>query len=501
MSGQIDATFGARPDGQHLTAARAIARPHGWTIVVGSVALGWAVALFLVARDRYAEFRYARYDLGNMVQAVWSTAHGRLLENTHGLTGEQTSRLGNHVDPILAAIAPLWLVFPSPLLLAAIQVAAVASGALPLFWLARKHLASTTAAGLLALTYLAYPWTAWNALDVFHPVALAIPLFIFCVWFLDTDRLLPFAFCGALVLMTGELMGLTVAALGIWYALGRERRRAGFAIAACGAGWTLIALTFVVPAFSNGENLFHGAYDHVGGSPTGLLKTTVTDPGTVLGALTDGRDFLYVALLAAPLGGVFLLAPGLAAVALPQLAVNLLAARQHTTDPHVHYVAGILPFLFVAAAVGLGRLAPRAQTRVAGLVLTIAASSAIAVGPWPGTLLGAANWDSLGTLDTSPAHVRALEKAVALVPDDAALSSTNRVGSQLAARERLYSVPQLGRANWVVADSGDTWVPESFGGTAKPDELAAFVARLERRPGWEKVFEESGVVVFRKVER
>ena len=27
-----------------------------------------------VARDQYLHFRYARYDLGNMVQAVWSTA-------------------------------------------------------------------------------------------------------------------------------------------------------------------------------------------------------------------------------------------------------------------------------------------------------------------------------------------------------------------------------------------------------------------------------------------
>ena len=44
-----------------------------------------------------------RFDLGNMVQAVWSTAHGHPLAD-HDLRGEQVSRLGAHFDPILAAL-------------------------------------------------------------------------------------------------------------------------------------------------------------------------------------------------------------------------------------------------------------------------------------------------------------------------------------------------------------------------------------------------------------
>jgi uncharacterized membrane protein len=36
-----------------------------------------------------------------------------------------------------------------------------------------------------ALAYLAYPWIAWSAVDTFHPVTLAIPLFLLCIWFLE----------------------------------------------------------------------------------------------------------------------------------------------------------------------------------------------------------------------------------------------------------------------------------------------------------------------------
>ena len=150
------------------------------------------------------------------------------------------ARLGGHVDPFLALLAPLWVLWPSPLMLALAQIVAVSLGALPVFWLGRRHLGSESAAGLLALGYLAYPWTATSAAASIHPVTFAIPLYLFCIWFLDTDRLVPFALFALLAMSTGELMGLPIAALGVWYALARGRRLAGTVIAVAGAAWMFI---------------------------------------------------------------------------------------------------------------------------------------------------------------------------------------------------------------------------------------------------------------------
>ena len=72
-----------------------------------------------------------------MAQAVWATAHGHPLEITN-LQGDQASRLGSHVDPILAAFAPLWWIWPSAAMLVAAQAVAIALGALPVFWLAQE---------------------------------------------------------------------------------------------------------------------------------------------------------------------------------------------------------------------------------------------------------------------------------------------------------------------------------------------------------------------------
>jgi len=466
-------------------------------MVVWSVTVAWALTLAVIVRDRHADFRYARFDLGNMVQAVWSTAEGRPLEITHAVTGEQLPRLASHVDPILVLLAPLWLLWPSPVVLAMVQVAAVAVGAIPVFLLARKHAESEVVGAVLALAYLAYPWTPWAAVDAFHPVALAIPLLLFAIWFLDADRLVAFTVCAILTASTAELMGLLIAGLGVWYALARGRSRPGLAIAVSGAAWTLFSVYVVVPAFYDAPSAYYGVFTEVGGSPAGVLKTALTEPLTILREITGPEDFLYLFLVGAPVAGAFLLAPGLAAVALPSLAVNVLAIPSGTTDPHEHYISGILPILFGAVAIGIGRVSPLWRLRTAGVVLAVAFAATVALGPWPRTLLGAAGWDPL---NTDRAYVRVLERAVALVPEDAPVSATNRVGSHLSARRYFYSVPVLGRAEWIVLEADDAWLPDSVGGDRDRRRLRAFLRQVERTPDWMNVFEQDGVYVFRRAD-
>jgi uncharacterized membrane protein len=476
----------------------AAVRDRPWPVVVWGAMAVWSVVLFGIVRDGFMNFRVGRFDLGNMVQAVWSTTEGRPLETTHGATGELMTRLGGHVDPFLVLLAPLWLVWPSPLVLGLAQIVAVSLGALPVFWLARKHLGSERTAGVLALAYLAYPWLGLTAVASIHPVTFAIPLFLFCVWFLDTERLWPFAACAALAMSTGELMGLPIAGLGIWYAVARGRRVAGALIAAAGAAWTFVAVLVVVRAFSGGESMFYGFYEHVGGSPQGVIRTLFEDPGAIVTALTERHDVIYVIWLGLPLLFLFVLSPGLALVALPQLLANWLSDFRSMTDPRYHSIAAVIPFLIAATIFGIARVRPSRQARVVGAVLVCSATIAFFVGPW----VRAIGMTPLGgRASVSAERVDALSAAIALVPDDAPVTTSNVAGAHLSARRFVYSVPNLQSATWVVVDRADPWVvaPESPLLTNHPEMVRAFVARLERDPAWEPVFDRAGVVVFRKV--
>jgi len=479
--------------------ARVVVREHAWTIGIWLAMAGWSVALFALVRQAYLSFDLAHFDLGNMVQAVWSTTQGRPLESTTA-AGEQAARLGAHVDPVLLLLAPLWAVVPSPLTLALAQVVAVSLGALPLFWLGRRHLGCERAAGLLALAYLASPWIAWSAYDAIHPKTLAIPLFLFAVWFLDSDRLGAFAVVAVLTAASGELMGITIAGLGIWYALARGRRTAGLFIAAAGTAWSLVALYVVVPAFSGGrESAYFGLYEGVGGSPTGIVRTAVTDPMTIASALFGAHELLYLLLLSAPLLAMFVLSPWLALVASPQFVVNALADTAGPTDPRHHYIAAVIPFLFAAAAIGIGRLGSARVVPVAGAVLVISVAFSVLLGPWPFSVVQVPiRYD----VEASPRHEEALRRAAAAVRDDAAVSATNKVGSHLAARRYLYTVPVLRQnTEWVVLDTHDTWVSYRdypYLAERPRSELLAFRDRLAESGKWTTVVDADGVYVFRR---
>jgi len=473
-------------------------RARRYTFAVWSALVAWGALLFVAVRDDYEGYRLGSLDLGGMAQAVWSTAHGRPFEAT-SLTGDQVSRLGGHVDPILALLAPLWLLIPSPLTLAAAQIAAVALGALPVYWLGRRHLLSEPLGFLCAVAYLLSPWLTWTALDAIHPVTFAIPLFLLCIWLLDEGRLGLFVGAAVLVAACGELMGLTIAALGIWYALARGRRREGIGIAVGGIAATSVALFLVVPAFSSGQSQFFGFYEAVGGSPKGMIETVLTDPGAIVGQLFDADVLLFVLALAAPLGGLFVFAPGLAVVGLPQLLVNALADPVGPIDPRQHYLAAIVPFLVAGTVLGIARLRPTAQAPAVLTVVGLSVALSILFGPWAGG-------QSLGSLwyqeELSASHVRALDSAVALVPPNAPVSVSNRVGAHLAARRRLYQVPNIRRAEWVVLDTQDLWLPDArlpVLSKRSPSVLEALRRRIEGLSEWKLVRAEDGVYVFRRV--
>lgn len=501
-AGVGESVVAARP-ARFETSARRVAvwcRVRWATVVVWCAMAAWGIAVFEKVKADHASFRTLRFDLGNMVQAVWSTAHGRPLEFTFEI-GEQLVRLAVHVDPILVLLAPAWLLVPDPMTVATIQVVAVATGALPVLWLARRHLGSEAAAACVALAYLAYPWIVWTAADAMHPVTLGIPLLLYAVWFLDQDRLVPFATVAVLAALTGELVGLSIAALGVWYGLAHGRRLVGAAIAVLATAWSLVAVLVIVPTSLGGPSIYYSQYASVGGSPKGVLRTAIVEPGTIASALTAHDDIAYLLLLAAPLLGLFFLSPGIAAVAVPQLLINGLSDRPTMTDPRFHYVAGVIPFLFVGTVFGLKRLSPAWRVRGAALLLAVCVVSLVVAGPVPSSPV----YREVERAGRFPAeHLVALNAALELVPAGAPVTSTNGIGAHVSARRYVYGAPVVGppgaRAEWAVLDMRNAWMPFGpRGGTVYPERLEAFRRRLERSPDWEKVFERDYVLVFRRL--
>ena len=322
----------------------------------------WAAGISALSVLRHRAFETGRFDLGNMVQAVWSTAHGRLLEATN-LQGEQASRLASHFDPVLAGFAPLWLAWASPDVLLVAQASAIALGALPVFRLGRRHLHSERAALGFALVYLLYPATQWLALNEFHPVALACPLLLFAFDYLDQDRLAPFAACATAAVGCKEEIGLVVAGFGVWYALARGRWLVGAAVTGGGVAVSLLAVEVIVPHFHGGPSGFASYYRDAG--PTDALTA---------------RDALYLGRLLLPLAGLPLLAPLVLVAALPELVLNTVSSNQFQSSIRFHYTAGLIPPFIVASVLGAARLGRTRPSWLPRLAKTLVALGALSTG-------------------------------------------------------------------------------------------------------------------------
>ena len=452
-----------------------------------------------LATLQHRAFETGRFDLGNLTQAVWSTAHGDFLSVT-SLQGQQISRLGAHFDPFVAVLAPLWWLWPDPSMLLVVQAAAVALGALPTFLLARKHLGSEWAGLGFALVYLLYPPTQWLVVDDFHPVAFATPLLLAAIWFLDEERLVAFAVAAGLACLTKEQVGLTVAMLGLWFAVKHGRRRAGAVIAFAGAVTAVVATAVVVPRYApGGGSPFAHRYDAVGGSPAGMLKTAVTHPVRLLEAALEGRDLAYLKQLLLPLAGLPLLAPLLALSALPELALNTLSSTRTQTSIHFHYTAATIPGLVAASVLGMAivrRWRPGAVPPLVRLLVATTVVSGVLLGPvpaWRHVPFG----ETLGARDhIATRHDRVVARALRLIPAAAPVSASNTLGAHLSERSRIFSFPVLEEARWVAVDS---YRPSYRDEAVAPERFARALARLRDDPSWKVVFDEDGVLVLRRL--
>ena len=82
-----------------------------------------------------------------------------------------------------------------------------------------------------------------------------------------------------------------------------------------------------------------------------------------------------------------------------------------------------------------------------------------------------------------------------LIPDDAVVSASNALGARLSARRRVLSLPIVEDATWIAADETQPGYADRFA----PLETAEQLAWLRTNPEWKLVFEQDGVLVFRRV--
>lgn len=398
--------------------------PHAVTVpgrgpvrqIVPALLAALATAAYgLLGHQQLRSLSAQSWDLGIFTQLL--RAYGELRAPIVPIKGDEVNLLGDHFHPLLALLAPVWWVWPSPEALLWTQALMFGLSALPLTRLAIDRLGPWL--GSLAGTGYVFSFGLQSAAAVqFHEIALAVPLLAASLTALLRGRVRAAALWAVPLVFVKEDLGLTVALLGVLIALRhRERARTGWALAGWGAVW-FVAATFVILPLLNTA----GQYDYTDnlGSPLEVLWPPV--------------KWLTVLMLLAMAGILGARSPLIWLMA-PTLAWRFTGTVEFYWDWYWHYNAVLMPIALAALLDVLGDprtgraapwwrnpASPPRRTRPGPLVRTVAVAislaATLALGPAMPVLdvLRPSQWEPTWRLAAADAALEA-------VPDDAVLAT------------------------------------------------------------------------------
>ena len=415
---------------------------------------------------RHETFGSGAMDLGYTDQVVWNTLHGRFMrfstyENAPiDLPLENFRRidtlLAYHVEPLLAAISPLYLLYDSPVTLLVLQTVVIALGALPAFALARERLRSDVAGVVFALAYLLAPALQGANLADFHGVAMTSSLLLFALSALHRRRYGAFLALAVVSMAAREDVSLLVAMMGLYVLLRLQERRVGLLAIGLGLGWFAICTQVILPHY-NGLPISPFLHRLAIFGPTlkASVENLLAEPALLARWLLKPEIVSYLGGLLATAGFMSLLDPTTLILCAPVTAMNIFSSWSWTYSGGAHYSASIIPFVIASGIHGLGFLSDQASARlgIPRRVAVIALSALVLViSVRNHHLLGISPISRTFSVPRVTDHHRQVREIMGLIPDDARVSAQSNLYPHLAHRERAYLFPAINDAQYVILD-------------------------------------------------
>jgi uncharacterized membrane protein len=420
-------------------------------------ALPWslAAALFVIyaalaIRDQQRMVTTG-FDLGIFDQAVRSYAHGHLPIST--LKGPHYDLLGDHFSPIIATLAPFYLLWPSAYTLLIAQAALFAVGVVPLTRWATAELGARAALAVGVIYGLSWGIASAVGFD-FHEIAFGVPLLAFSATALGQRRPHAAILWALPLLLVKEDLGFTVAVIGLISAT-RGAKISGLATAVVGIAGSIIEIKLLIPAAN------HAPYAYT----TSLFSGGPPHAGAAAHLVYDAAHFflphvkiITLIQLLAPTAFLAARSP-LILLTVPTLTWRFLSGDSMYWGTMFQYSAVLMPIVVAAFIEALtrrrARLSSPAQPThpwrtsnlpplVIGLIVT-----AILLPSFPlAKLAHPSEW-------STPPRITAARTLLQRIPNGAAVSASNTLIPQLTDRTTVYlfNPTTLGSVTWIVLDN------------------------------------------------
>ena len=388
--------------------------------------------------------------------------------------GEAVSHLSAHVSPIFLVYLPLYALIPSPVTLMVLQTLAVYSAVIPLWKISRAKGLTPALSALVCGLLCFFPAVWGGASGSFHEYALLLPLLLWLMWALETDRrILPWIFA-ALILCIRETCAIHLFAVGLYFLLtakGREdsTKKRNLSLLLMG-----VSLAYFIVAMAVLTNLGKGTlitrFDNV----TGIYATTfpvlfreiLYNPAIALYEMLAENKLHYLLCILLPTGLIPLFTKKKAGLAflLPLLTLNLLSDFPYHFSLDYPYSFGMAAFVLYLTTDALASLSANTDKAIlTKRLVTLSLCFTVLIGAF--RLAENSLFTSYAL--TGGEETAAMSDLLEAVEEDATVSASGRLIPSLADREEVYYLHQDQLTEYVVIDLREEWIVES---DAKYDE-------------------------------
>lgn len=406
---------------------------------------------------KYSRFLYDAFDLAIYSQVLWNTSYGRLFQ----FSIHPQSYLGDHFEPLILTLAPLYALWRDPRLLLLLQIIITHVAVWPLYLLARNLFRQRTIirspralALSIVVAYLTNPFLH-NALAFeFHILPFFLPFIFASLYFAERGRLTPSFICLSAALLVREDIAPIVALTGVvavaMFPATRPRWKTWTMTPFIAASiWFLTAIMIVSSFAPNGEYKFAVYYGVSQGNVWQTLGSVVAAPWIMLERLTRGQLLVTATGLLLPTAFLALFSWPALLLALGPFLEFATAGVDTRGILILHYAVLFLPALMLAVISALARLADQKipipftahwptswqlHLAVAGLCAT-SVYAAFVFGPAK-LFIDPAGKQTLRD-DAAPAIYH---KAIALAQNGDGVVASKKFLTALSQRSRLYAL-------------------------------------------------------------
>jgi uncharacterized membrane protein len=424
-------------------------RSQGPLLVVGAGALFYAVFMTFYTVQWHHQLGTGIYDLAINNNLLYGGLHGDFNQSAVVFPENPQKYIANHVKIGGYAFLPFYALYPRPEFLLGLQSTALGMGALPLFGFAKRYLPPWWAA-LVGLCWLAYyPIHCANFYEMkWVPVASFFVLAT--VWAAEYRRWKLFAAAFALALLMREDMPIGLAVIGAFLLLSGHRPFPGLVMTCVSCLWFVLLRFYVMEEVGKWwfPKMYKGLWSPGEEGFRSVIKTLLTNPSYVLEKIARERQLIYVLHLLTPLAFLPARRWYLWAAFVPGFFLTLIVTDYKPPTMYTfQYVMHWAPYLFLAAVLALFAIrnkdgSPRAGAALAATCFAIVVTS-YNWGAFPartGTFQSGYRKVGFDFSRAERARYENLRELIDMIPTDASVAASEKVGPHASSRRRFYSL-------------------------------------------------------------